>query len=99
MLTRCLILIGIISIMPAVLSCSGTTPTSEQTLLERNWGRSFEEAKYNQILNPDAQQNSAPVIGLDGAAARRNLKKYETSFEKEAPEPSYNISFGNTEGR
>jgi hypothetical protein len=43
MLTRCLILIGIISIMPVVLGCSGTTPTSEQTLLERNWGRSFEE--------------------------------------------------------
>jgi hypothetical protein len=70
MLTRCLILIGIISIMPVVLGCSGTTPTSEQTLLERNWGRSFEAGK-----------NLDPILGLDGNASDHNVNKYQESFK------------------
>ena len=81
MLTRCLILIGIISIMPVVLGCSGTTPTSEQTLLERNWGRSFEGIRYMQMINPEAGKNLDPILGLDGNASDHNVNKYQESFK------------------
>ena len=99
MLTKWFLIIGGIAVLSLSGGCGKTFYSQDETLLDKNWGRSFEEAKYSQILNPDAQQNSAPVTGLDGEAARRNLKKYETSFEKAAPEPAYNITFGNIGGR
>ena len=82
MLTRCYIIIGIISIMTVVLSCSGTTPASEQSLLDRNWGRSFETMKYIQTINPEAGENLDPVLGLDGNASDHNVSKYQKNFEK-----------------
>ena len=50
-----------------------------------NWGKSFESAKNNQILNPDAGKNLDPVVGIDGQAAAYNADKYKKSFEKEVP--------------
>jgi hypothetical protein len=41
--------------------------------LEKNWGRSFEEARTSQILNPDGADNSAPVEGLHGPVVERIL--------------------------
>ena len=81
MLTRCLILIGFISIMTVVLSCSGTTPAQEQSLLERNWGRSFESMRYMQMVDPEAGKNLDPVLGLDGNASENNVNKYQKSFK------------------
>ena len=81
MLTRCLILIGFISIMTVVLSCSGTTPAPEQSLLERNWGRSFESMRYMQKVDPEAGKNLDPVLGLDGNASENNVNKYQKSFK------------------
>jgi hypothetical protein len=50
-----------------------------ETPLEKNWGRAFESAKYNQTLNPNASENLAPVVGMDGEEAeivwRDHLKK------------------------
>ncbi len=99
MLTKWFLIIGGIAALSLIGGCGNTFFAPNETLLDRNWGRSFEEAKYNQILNPGAQKNSAPVAGLRGEAARRNLKKYETSFEKEAPEPTYKIDFGSIGSR
>jgi len=79
--------------------CGKTFFAQNETPLDRNWGRSVEAAKYSQILYPAAQKNLAPVAGFDGEVASRNLKKYKTSFEKEAPEPSYKISFGSVESK
>ena len=81
MLTRCLILIGFISIMAVVLSCSGTTPAPELSLLERNWGRSFESMRYMQMVDPEAGKNLDPVLGLDGNASENNVNKYQKSFK------------------
>jgi hypothetical protein len=65
--------------------CSGTgTPFHEETLLDQNWGRSVETAKYNQILNPDAGKNLTPAEGLSGKAAGYSVEKYENSFKKES---------------
>ena len=72
--------------------CSSSGPVHEETLLEKNWGRSVETAKYNQILNPDAGKNLAPVEGLDGKAADNSVQKYENSFKIETKQENTSSS-------
>ena len=68
--------------------CSSSGPVYEETLLDKNWGRSVETAKYNQILNPGAEKNLAPVEGLSGMATDNSVQKYENSFKKETKQES-----------
>ena len=72
--------------------CSSSGPVYEETLLDKNWGRSVETAKYNQILNPDAGKNLTPVEGLDGKAAENSVQKYENSFKKETKQENTSTS-------
>jgi hypothetical protein len=69
----------IIATLAILGGCSSHHYHQGETPLEKNWGRSFESAKYNQMLNPDAGDNPAPVVGLDGEAAetvwKGHLKK------------------------
>ena len=97
MFTRCITLLGLIATLSLAISCSGTSETvfpRQDTLLERNWGRSFEAAKYNQILNPDAGKVPDLVDGLDGQAVDETSKRYRKTFEKEPPEKYYNLNLG-----
>jgi hypothetical protein len=71
---------------------------SDHGLLDKNWGRSFETAKCDQILNPDASKNTNPVSGLDGNASEVIMDKYLQSLSKEAAPPVYNINIGNLGG-
>lgn len=84
-------IMGIVAIMLVMLSCSGTTPSHKETLLERNWGRSYETANYVQLLNPDAEKNLDPVVGLDGNASAYNVDKYQESFKETEPQEIVNI--------
>jgi len=68
--------------------CSSSGPVYEETLLDKNWGRSVETAKYNQILNPDAGKDLTPIEGLSGQAAENSVQKYENSFKKETKQES-----------
>lgn len=90
MLPRCLILIGIISIMPVVIGCSGP-PIEEDGLLERNWGRSLETMRYMQMVDPEAGKNPYPVFGLNGTASENNVNKYQESFKDQQQEQSETI--------
>lgn len=78
MAPRCLSAIVIIAILSLLSGCARYYYQGEPPL-EKNWGRSFESAKYNQTLNPEAGDNLAPVEGLDGEAAegvwKDHLKK------------------------
>ncbi len=67
-----------------------------QSRLERDYGTSHKLAIYNQTLNPEAEKNLAPVEGLDGKAAQANVDKYDKSFEKTPPAPTYTFSIGTT---
>ena len=80
MLTRCLILIGLLIAGLLIFSGCGT----KETMLSRNWGNSFESAKQSQILNPEAGKNLDPVVGLDGQAVENNMQKYRQGFKKDA---------------
>jgi hypothetical protein len=83
MLKKSLIIIGIITAVSVVSACSGS-----ETLLQRNWGKSYETAAYNQMLNPDADKTANPVDSLDGQAAENDLKRYRDGFkEKKAAQP------------
>ena len=60
-------------------------------MLDQNWGKSYETAKYNQILNPEASKNLDPVLGLDGQAAESNVEKYRDSFKETSRHETVNI--------
>lgn len=62
--------------------------------LDRNWGKSYEHAKSAQILNPDAQKNLKPVVGLDGEAAQKSMENYRGSFAPAGGEESYTVNLG-----
>jgi hypothetical protein len=83
MLKRSLIIFGIIAAVSFISACSGT-----ETLSQQNWGKSYETATYNQMLNPDADKTFNPVDSLDGQAAENDLQRYRDGFkEKEAAQP------------
>ena len=82
MLKRSLIIVGIIAAVSFISACSGT-----DTLSQRNWGKSYETATYNQMLNPDADKNLKPVDSLDSQAAKNVHKKYRESFKTKAEKP------------
>jgi acyl-CoA reductase-like NAD-dependent aldehyde dehydrogenase len=54
----------------------------EETELDKNWGRSYETAKYNQIINPEAGKNINQVEGLEGNAADNAVEAYQKSFKQ-----------------
>ena len=80
MWSRCSIVISLIATFVILLGCS----TSRLDKLDENWGRSLEEAKTNQILNPEAQKNLDPVVGLDPKSGEKVMKAYRESFGKKA---------------
>ena len=88
MLKKSLIIVGIIAAVSMVSACSGT-----DTLSQRNWGKSYETATYNQMLNPDADKTLNPVESLDGQAAEKDLQRYRDSFKaKEQKQTTFNFN-------
>ncbi len=68
-----------------IAGCTGPT------MLDQNWGRSVETARYNQTLNPQAGQNLEPVEGLDGQSAENTLEAYRQSFKVDEKSSGYDI--------
>lgn len=70
---------NIAKIIMAAIIAVGLSGCTQQNLVERescldkSWGRSFESARYNQIMNPDAEKNLEPVEGLEGPAAEKAI--------------------------
>lgn len=69
-------------------ACSNPGSLREETLLDKNWGRSVEAAKYNQIIDHEAGKNLKPVEGLSGEAAGYSVDRYEKSFKEKAVQQS-----------
>ena len=83
MLKKGLIIIGITAAVLVAVACGGT-----ETLSERNWGKSYETAKYQQMLNPDAGKTLKSVESLDGQAAENDMQRYRDGFkEKKEAQP------------
>ena len=86
MLKGNIILIVVLAVFSVVTlwGCAGNLPEGKRVdYLEQNWGKSYESAKKNQILNPEAGKTVEPVIGLDGQVAEHNLDNYKKSFKEQ----------------
>lgn len=88
MTKRFFLLIGLAGIFLISVGCAGPSR------LEMDYGTSFKLAKFNQILNPEAEKNLEPVTGFDGPAAKNTLDKYQKDFEKPTAPPTYILGVG-----
>ena len=80
---------AVVAIMVLLVVSSGcannnSVMTPTESKLDENWGRSFESAKFNQILNPEAGKKLDPVTGLDGQAADAEIQQYRKGFSEKA---------------
>ena len=89
MLNNMFKIIGCIIILIGLFACSSQNAVIPMgdSMLEKNWGRAYETAKYNQIINYDAGKNTAAVEGLDGDAAERNMQTYKSGGPQK-PKPA-----------
>ena len=71
--------IGLIILMFVSFGCGHAyfSPTP----LDKHWGKSFEQAKISQEVDPDASKNLDPVTGLDGQAAEADMEKYRKAHK------------------
>jgi len=74
--------------------CAGKYPYQEESELDKNWGKSFQFVKENQIANPDAGQNLEPVTGMDGKSAEVVIDQYHESFKGTPAAPEYRLDLG-----
>ncbi len=65
-----------------------------ESRVETDFGTSYKLQKFNQILNPDAEKNLAPVEGFDGRAAQKSVDKHLKKFAMPQKDPTYNFSIG-----
>jgi hypothetical protein len=72
----------------AFFGCVKNYSTGGNTELDRNWGKSYETAKYQQILNPEAGKNMEPVEGLDGRVEGRIMEGYIKGEQKGQQKPT-----------
>ena len=79
---------GLTIIALALTGCAGTGR------VERDYGTSYRLSVYNQVLNPEAEKNLAPVEGMDGKTAAAVAERYEKGYEKPQPSPTYIMSIG-----
>jgi len=81
MLTTYVKIIGLIAALSIFSGC-GTFSPQRETMLDRNWGTSLKTAKQSQILNPEAEKNLDPVVGLDGQVAEAGIEQYRKGFKE-----------------
>jgi hypothetical protein len=88
--------IAIVGLLVVSMSCANNASlmTPAESRLDENWGRSFESAKYNQTLNPDAGKNLDPVTGLDGQAADAAIQQYRKSFSQQSTASTGGVGTG-----
>lgn len=77
--------VGIFFLM--LIACTSSTP-----YLDQNRGKSFEQARHSQLLNPETPVSTEPVEGLDGRKSERLENKYYETFKTKQPPPVYNIN-------
>lgn len=90
---KMMILAAFISAAAMIAGCTGPDT------LARDYGTSYNNAKFGQILNPEAEKNLEPVYGMNGAAAQIVVEKYLRGFEKgpaASPVPGYAVGPGNS---
>ena len=89
-----MIIIGITIVFPVLFGCN-SYKTQRELVMDKNWGRSYETARFSQTENPDAGETLIEDQGIDGTVAGYNHEKYKKAFQKsEAPSQVFNINVG-----
>ena len=89
---RYIFLLVVIVLLLLFAGCSnGNISLQGETEYDKNFGRSYETAKYNQIINPEAGKNINAVEGLEGNAADNSVKGYQESFKQSKDQEVVNI--------
>lgn len=70
---------GFLLVLLLLLAGCASTTTPK---LDSKFGDAVNAAKAQQTLNPDASQNTNPVVGMDGQAANAVVDRYHKSYEK-----------------
>jgi hypothetical protein len=84
--------ITLLVLLPVFSGCGENNAyLQRESLLDQNWGRSFETQKYSQMVDPEAGKNLEPVVGLDGTASENNVEKYRNSFEDGKAQEMVNV--------
>ena len=76
-----------ISSIALLSACVSTTPN-----LDATFGEATRATLRQQIINPQASNDTDPVAGIDGRAARDAMDNYHKSFA--TPEKSKDLSIG-----
>jgi len=77
-----LVMVCTLSALFAGCTSTGNNAFREETLSDKNWGRSVETAKFNQTLHPEAGKSLEPVEGLNGVSSDNTVNKYQESFKE-----------------
>ena len=91
MIKKILVVIGLIASLSVVAGC---TSWMQPGRVETDWGTAYKLSIFNQTLDPEAEKNVEPVIGLGGAEANLNMERYRKGFEKEITRPTYILNVG-----
>jgi hypothetical protein len=67
----------------------GGCATSVTPNYDLKFGDALREAKLQMIIDPDAGKNPDMALGINGAAARETIVRYQNSFR--APPPVTNV--------
>lgn len=78
----------------ALLGACAQTP-----YLDSQFGASQRLTRAQQMLNPQAGRNTAPVLGMDGAAAKSAYDNYQRSFATPDQQTSFTIGSGGVTSR
>ena len=84
----------IIMLSILVFGCSGSNKANlmnDNSLLDRNWGKSYQQAKTQQILYPERHKNLSPVEGLNGNAGNTINNEYIKSFQKGSGQQQFRL--------
>ena len=64
-------------VMVSAVGCSSSPAT-----LSHDYGTSLYLARQSQILNPEAPNKLAPIVGIDGRGSIAAYRQYVGSFDK-----------------
>jgi type III secretory pathway component EscR len=63
--------------------------SDEDSMISRNWGKSFQAQKKAQIANPEAGKVTGPIEGFEGRAAEKTMDAYHDSFSQQNAREGY----------
>ena len=82
-------LLAAATLMLIIVGC--TTPIPQDSLLEKNWGRSYETQLHLQTADPHAGKQTNTVMIMDGGSSEHAMEAYRKSFSTEKEEKTVNI--------